>query len=180
MHDGADTARQGWEMQFGLAGLIGQHFRKMVGRKSYAALESRAKETRATGGKAGKITGALPYGYHKDGRIDESKAAIVREIFEEYANGSTARAIAIDLNRRHIPAPSSREGWHSTGVRLILRNERCVGRVIWNQREWRKDPDSGARIAFSVRAANGSVTRIQASAAWAIRCGRKRSSARST
>src|SRR5262249_27117837 len=71
IHDGADTARDGWEMQFGLAGLIGQHFRKMVSRKSYAALETRAKARQPTGGHA--------YGY-RNGSIDEREAAIVREI----------------------------------------------------------------------------------------------------
>jgi DNA invertase Pin-like site-specific DNA recombinase len=135
VHDGADTAREGWEMQFGLAGLIGQHFRKMVARKTHAALETRAKLRQATGGRA--------FGF-RNGGIDEREAAVVKEIFEEFAHGATARAIAIDLNRRGIPAPRSREGWHSTGVRVILRNPRYVGRVIWNQRRWVKDPDSGA------------------------------------
>jgi site-specific DNA recombinase len=136
VHDGADTARDGWEMQFGLAGLIGQHFRKMIGRKSYAALETRAKAHKPTGGRA--------FGY-RDGKVDEREAAIVREIFEEYSHGRSHRELAIDLNRRHISAPRSREGWRSTGVRVILRNERYRGSIHWNVGEWRKDPDTGAR-----------------------------------
>jgi len=108
----------------------------MVGRKAYAALETRAKTKQPTGGRA--------YGY-RDGKIDEKEAAIVREIFEEYVHGASHRIIAIDLNRRHIPAPRSRDGWRSTGIRVILKNERYRGRIHWNLSEWRKDPDSGTR-----------------------------------
>src|SRR5262249_59504076 len=104
--------------------------------RTQAELGLGARARRAPGG------GADVYG---DGGIDEGEAAIVPDIFREFANGGKAASIAMDLNRRHIAAPRSREGWHSTGVRVILRNERYIGRMTWNQREWRKDPDSGAR-----------------------------------
>ncbi len=136
VQDGYDSVRRGHKLQAGLSGIIGEAFREMVKDRTYAALESRAKENKPTGGRA--------YGY-RDGRVDEREAAIVREIFEEFSHGATHRAIAIDLNRRHVPAPRSHEGWHATGVRVILRNERYIGRVHWNQSEWRKDPDTGAR-----------------------------------
>jgi len=47
-------------------------FREMVKDRTYAALESRAKEGKATGGRA--------YGY-RDGAVDKGEAYMVREIF---------------------------------------------------------------------------------------------------
>jgi site-specific DNA recombinase len=136
VQDSFDSDAGTADMQAGLSGIMSVEFRRMIKARTHAALESRAKAEKPTGGRA--------YGY-RDGAIDEREAAIVREIFEEYAIGGTHRTIAIDLNRRHVPAPRSREGWHATGVRVILRNERYIGRVHWNQSEWRKDPDTGAR-----------------------------------
>jgi site-specific DNA recombinase len=39
---GADTSKDGWELYFGLSGLMGQQFRKMTAKKTHTALESRA------------------------------------------------------------------------------------------------------------------------------------------
>jgi site-specific DNA recombinase len=136
VQDQFDSSTVVSDLQASMSGAMSIEFRRMVKLRTYAALESRAKDKRPTGGRA--------YGY-RDGAIDERAAAIVREIFEEFGHGATHRTIAIDLNRRHVPAPRSREGWRSTGVRVILRNERYRGLVHWNQSEWRKDPDSGAR-----------------------------------
>jgi hypothetical protein len=60
-----------------------------------------------------------------------------------FANGATARTIAIDLNRRGIPGPRSRHGWRATGIRYLLKNVRYRGEVVWNRLHWQKDPDSG-------------------------------------
>jgi site-specific DNA recombinase len=40
------------------------------------------------------------------------------------------------------------EKWTGSGIRAILLNDRYRGRVVWNRTEWRKDPDSGKRIAI--------------------------------
>lgn len=58
--------------------------------------------------KAGRYTGTKPYGYIYDLTEhqlipDEEASTVVREIFERYAHGETASAIARDLNERGIP-----------------------------------------------------------------------------
>ncbi|HUN74406.1 MAG TPA: recombinase family protein [Steroidobacteraceae bacterium] len=144
VQDGYDSARRGHKLQAGLSGIIGEAFREMVKDRTYAALESRAKDRRPTGGRA--------YGY-RDGKIDETEARIVLEIFSRFADGASCRAIAAELNGRRIPSPGSTwkrterraQGWMGSGVRVILRNERYRGVVNWNTSEWRKDPDSGKR-----------------------------------
>jgi site-specific DNA recombinase len=144
VQDGYDSARRGHKLQAGLSGIIGEAFREMVKDRTYAALESRAKDHKPTGGRA--------YGY-RDGNVDRGEAFIVREIFGKFADGASTKAIAGELNRRNIPSPGSSwkrterraSGWMGSGVRVILRNERYRGVVHWNTSEWRKDPDTGKR-----------------------------------
>src|SRR5258708_4972456 len=145
VQDGYDSGRRGHKLQAGLSGIIGEAFREMIKDRTYSALESRAKEQRPTGGRA--------YGYRQGG-INEVEAGIVREIFERFADGASTRSIAQELNSRGVPSPGSSwertkrraAGWMGSGVRVITRNPRYAGRIIWNQSEWRKDPDTGKRL----------------------------------
>lgn len=98
VQDGYDSARRGHKLQAGLSGIIGEAFREMVKDRTYAALESRAKAGRPTGGRA--------YGY-RDGKIDRGEAFIVLEIFGRFADGMSPRSIAADLNARRIPSPGA-------------------------------------------------------------------------
>jgi len=78
---------------------------------------------------------------------------MVREIFGRFADGASCRTIAADLNaRRNPPSGSSWKrterraaGWMGSGIRGMLRNERCRAVVHWNTSEWRKDPDTDKR-----------------------------------
>lgn len=134
VQDGYDSSRRGHKLQAGLSGIIGEAFREMVKDRTYAALESRAKEKKPTGGRA--------YGY-RNGKIDKGEAYIVKEIFGRFADGASCRTIASDLNVRRIPSPGSSwkrstrrgSGWMGSGVRVILRNERYRGVVCWNASE---------------------------------------------
>jgi site-specific DNA recombinase len=62
VQDGYDSARKGHKLQAGLSGIIGEAFREMVKDRTYAALESRAKDRRPTGGRA--------YGYRDGPRLE--------------------------------------------------------------------------------------------------------------
>jgi site-specific DNA recombinase len=153
VQDGYDSARRGHKLQAGLSGIIGEAFREMVKDRTYAALETRAKTRRPTGGRA--------YGYIAASRsasgemeVNEQEAQIVREIFQRYADGESCFAIAADLNARRVPSPGSSwnrtkrraKGWMGSAIRGMLRNPLYKGEVIWNASEWRKDPDSGKRV----------------------------------
>src|SRR5688500_18611518 len=72
VQDGYDSARDGHKLQAGLSGIMGEAFREMVRDRTHAALETRAKERRPTGGKC--------YGYRQNA-VYEPEAAIVREVF---------------------------------------------------------------------------------------------------
>lgn len=133
------------DLQASMSGAMSIEFRRMVKARTHAALETRAKERRPTGGKC--------YGYDSKGVVIEAQAVIVREIFERHANGASCITIAEELNNRGVPSPGStwkREtrrwgGWLESAVRVIVLNERYRGVVHWNVCEWRKDPDTGKR-----------------------------------
>jgi site-specific DNA recombinase len=134
---GADTARDGWELYFGLSGLMGQQFRKMTSKKTHTALESRAKVGRPTGGRC--------FGYTSKNELVETEAPIVTEIFERFAGGESMRAIAQDLTARGVPTPR-RGRWYVSAIHALLHNERYLGKLVWNRTAWRKDPDTGKRL----------------------------------
>lgn len=116
----------------------------------------------------GKAAGGIAYGYRAkqayDERgdripglreIDEAEAQIIRWIFAEYAKGRSPKEIAVELNSR-IPAVAGPRGvkWRDTAIRGhvsrgtgILNNVLYIGRVVWNRREDRKNPDTEKRVA---------------------------------
>ena len=86
-------------------------------------------------------------------RIEPAEAAVVRRIFQEYAAGRSAKAIAQALNREEIAGPHG-GGWGPSTVAGnaargsgILNNELYVGRLVWNRLRYVKDPtpESGSR-----------------------------------
>lgn len=144
VQDQFDSSTGFSDLQASMSGAMSIEFRRMIKARTHAALETRARDKRATGGRA--------YGY-RDGKVDEDEAAIVREIFSRFADGASCKTIAVELNRRGVPSPGSSwnrgerrcSGWMGSGIRVILRNERYCGVVHWNTSEWLKDPDSGLR-----------------------------------
>lgn len=106
----------------------------------------------------GMSAGGRSYGYRTEdagsGRrlvIDDAEAERVRWIFERYAEGWSPVSIAHELNRQGVPAPrggtwavSAIHGSAARGLGL-LNNAMYAGRVIWNRRQWLKDPETGAR-----------------------------------
>lgn len=108
VQDGYDSARRGHKLQAGLSGILGEAFREMVRDRTYAALESRAKADRPTGGRV--------YGY-RDSKIDRGEAFMVLEIFSKFADGISPRSIAADLNERRIPSPGA--SWKRTQRRAV-------------------------------------------------------------
>ena len=85
--------------------------------------------------------------------IDPTQSAIVRRIFEEYADGLAPRKIAARLN--HEAAPSPRGGqWNASTINGnrqrrngVLNNELYIGRITYNRQRFVKDPETGKRIA---------------------------------
>src|SRR5437016_2996380 len=144
--DGFDSESPQARMQAGLSGLMSDELRAGIRARTHSALQMRATMGHPTGGKL--------YGFDSAGRVIETEAVIVREIFARFAAGEFMKAIARDLNVRKIPSPGfawqrsvrRRDGcWLISTLNPLLRNERYMGRVVWNRSTWVKDPDSGRR-----------------------------------
>lgn len=152
--DGVDTGRKGHKLEVSMRGMIGELYLDELAEKTHRGLTGRAL--------AGASAGGLPYGYRKGDKpgarvVDPQQAAVVRRIFAEYLEGSTARAIAAGLNRDGVPSARQRERGPSTWTMSaihgdlkrgigILANPIYVGRQVWNRSHWVKHPDTGRRI----------------------------------
>jgi site-specific DNA recombinase len=146
------------ELHVGLKGTMNALFLKDLALKTHRGIEGRVRQGKSGGGKA--------YGYRAvqrsaedgtalrgDREIVEAEALIVRRIFAEFAAGKSPRAIARDLNRENVKGPSGKS-WRDTTIRGhatrrtgILRNDLYVGRLLWNKQSYRRNPDTGRRIA---------------------------------
>ena len=144
--DGFDSNSGTARMQAGLSGIMSEEFRASIAARTHSALDMRARDGRATGGKC--------YGFDRGGGIVEAEAEVVREIFRRVAAGEAQKAIAGDLNARGVPAPGASwsrrvrraDGvWMAPTLNAMLANERYAGRVVWNRSAWRRNPDSGVR-----------------------------------
>ena len=84
------------------------------------------------------------------------QAALIREIYRRFARGESPARIASDLNARGVPGPGRKRGRPSTwsvsalygtprSYTGILNNQLYVGQLVWNRREWVRDPDVPTR-----------------------------------
>jgi len=112
----------------------------------------------------GLHTGGRCYGYStietEGGKrvvVNEGEAVIVRRVFQMSAEGYSLKMIAKRLNAEGISAPRPRKdrvaqygaprGWCPTAIREMLRNERYIGRIVWNRPQFVKVPGTNRRVA---------------------------------
>ncbi len=146
------------ELHVGLKGTMGALYLKDQADKTRRGLRGRVE--------AGKSGGGKCYGYDilrqmdefgnpitGERKINHYQASIITRIFNAYAEGQSPRAIASNLNKESIHAPSGKDWGASTihGNRQrgtgILNNDLYIGRLVWNRQRYLKDPDTGKRIS---------------------------------
>lgn len=151
------------ELHIGFKGTMGALYLKDLADKTRRGLRGRVEAGRSGGGNS--------YGYdvvkkfteagepeRGERRINETEAAIVRHVFNEYASGKSPKAIAHALNKRKIPGPSGSKrgmgGWGPSTINGnwrrgtgILNNELYIGRLVWNRLAYVKNPDTGRRVS---------------------------------
>ncbi len=140
--DGLDTGAAGWQLRFGLSGLIAAEFIR----------ETRHRVMRGMVGQLarGFMIAAAPFGYaieRAESPVDaecgtnwvvvEEQAIWVREIFALRRRGTALGGIARVLNQAGVPCPRpSRTGglryWRPATVRQLLRNTIYRGVFVWN------------------------------------------------
>lgn len=144
-------------LHIGLKGTMNALFLKDLADKTRRGLRGRVE--------AGKSGGGKSYGYDVvrkfdgngepikgDREINLDQAAIINQIFRDYAAGISPKAIAKSLNESGVPGPSGK-GWTQSTINGnrdrgtgILNNELYIGRLVWNRQRFIKDPDTGKRV----------------------------------
>ena len=139
--EGIDSSNENDDMIIGFKQLVNDFYAKDIGKKVRAGIRQKQK----TG-----MPVNLPMGYYKDkftGEIlvDETAAAIVKEIFEKFFEGYGLSTIAKEFNRRGIKSPeyfSHRKVgaqrtqmckkflWVQTTVKRIIQNEANTGTLV--------------------------------------------------
>ncbi|HRN70161.1 MAG TPA: recombinase family protein, partial [Candidatus Woesebacteria bacterium] len=95
--------------------------------------------------KSGKIPNNVPYGYyihrsfddkgkvHREIKVNEDQAKIVRSIFDEYIKGKGALNIAFSLTQKGVKPPRG-QYWRAQAIKYILQNQTYTGKVLWGWR----------------------------------------------
>lgn len=161
--EGYDTTNKGHKIHAGMRGIMNEMYIDDVRDKTHRGLTGKVLDGFSSGGRCyGYKSLPIEHDIKKDehGRpliiaskraIDEEEAKWVRRIFEWFGDGRSARWIAGELNRLCIA--SSRGGtWSASAIHGVaakqtgmLNNPTYIGKVVWNRRQWLKDPESGKR-----------------------------------
>ena len=139
-----------------LRGQIGQKQRGfVVGEATYGYRSVAVGEVRMD--KKGR---PRPQGYKMT--VDPREAAVILRVFKEFAAGRSESQIVKRLNAEGVPGRRRRKkGWSPATVHRLLRNEKYIGRWIWNRSETRRDPRTGRRRQFPKRESEWFITEDQ-------------------
>ena len=144
------------DVKFAVAGMLGSLFLSQLRQKVHRGLSAAVL--------AGRFAGGRAYGYRKVTGFDDrdrpltglleiapEEAEQVRQIFQWFASGLSSIQIAKRLNLSGVPGPRGGQ-WNASTIRGdpaklvgILNNPLYRGELVWNRREWRKNPDSDRR-----------------------------------
>ncbi|HYF53368.1 MAG TPA: recombinase family protein, partial [Salinarimonas sp.] len=140
-------------MHIGMLGTMAQVFLSDLREKTKRGQLGRVLKGRAASGIAYGYRTVEDNGERGGRRIEPGEAAVVRRIFELFANGVSPRAIAHRLNQDGVPGPEGRP-WGDTTIRGqrergtgVLNNESYIGQLVWNRCSYVKDPRTGKRVA---------------------------------
>ena len=123
-----DTGSPAGRMMLQMLGVFAEFEHATIVDRVTAGLERRVREGRW-------MSGRTPYGYARANGLlvpDPVKAAIVRRIFQLYAEGKLGTtAIARTLEAEGAPAPR-KQGWSPNALQLIIANPAYRGLVRWD------------------------------------------------
>ncbi len=146
------------ELHVGLKGTMNALFLKDLAAKTHRGLRGRVEKGRSGGG--------LCYGYNVvttfdaagepvrgERTINDAEANVVRRVFQDFASGVSPRTIARRLNAEKFSCPSGKL-WTDSTIRGqvkrgtgLINNELYIGRLVWNQLRYVKNPETGKRVS---------------------------------
>ena len=148
--DGYDTVTKGRKVMRIARGLVNELYLDDLREKTHRGLAGQFDRGFHAGGRSFGYS-TVADGESKRLVIHAAEAETVRWVFKAYVEGWSPVSIVHELNRRGVPSPrggtwavSAVHGSAARGLGL-LNNELYVGRVLWNRRQWLKDPETGKR-----------------------------------
>jgi len=118
-------------------------YRRAIAAKTTEAMLRKAQQGYVTGGKVFGYENARLNG-HVERTVNSSQAAVIKEIYQRYADGEGFKQIAHSLNARKLPSPRPQRGrpagWDPGTVRAVLKRSLYRGVVIYNRTK-KRDPD---------------------------------------
>jgi site-specific DNA recombinase len=154
-----DTRRPENKILLSVNGAMAEAYRDEIARRVHRGLEGLARAGKPTGGKAYGYVAARDSGTGCI-EVNETEAAIIRRIFEMYANGTSPRTIAATLNSEGIPSPGAswnrtvrrNAGWLASAIHGdvnrgtgILNNRRYAGVVVWGRSRWQRGASDSSK-----------------------------------
>lgn len=103
----------------------------------------RVKDAKKEAARQGRhIGGPAPIGYqyvegNKIPQVDELRAQMVRNIFQQYNAGESFESIASILNANKIPPPGVAELWRRTTVRQLVKNPFYAGYIVHRGKKYK-------------------------------------------
>jgi len=151
--DGIDTGDDTTKVSVTVKSLVNELYLDDLRKTTKRGLDGRFLKGYATGGRtygyrsepvfeAGRSVShgqLVPIGYRM--LIDESEAAVVRQIFQLFRKGLAEKAIAKRLNTQ-----VTGRSWRPNTIYLMLQNSKYIGHLYFNRRDWRKHPETGRRV----------------------------------
>lgn len=142
--DGIDTNRPGWQLEFGMSGLIAAHFIRETAHRVVRGMQGQLER--------GFMIAKPPFGYriaHVDSQTDNGRsrgtsweivpeqAELVQRMYAWRYAGKGLGAIAEALNREKVESPrppvkGRQRYWRAATVRQLLQNPIYRGVFVWN------------------------------------------------
>ena len=156
--DGTDSASASSSLFLGMKGLMNQEYREELGGRTRRGLQGVATEGLHTGGRCfGYKNVSIDKGAGNSKRnpsklvIDPEQAAVVKRIFQMYADGASLKRIAKKLNGEKVLSPKPtlgriQQSWCPSSIRVILHNERYRGVVVFGKTRKLLNPMTERRI----------------------------------
>lgn len=135
-----DTTTELGRMIFAILATFADFERATIRNRLFSGKVERARQGRNPGIR-------LPFGYRRGDRpgeilVDPGQAAVVRRIFQSYAAGMGAQAIAAALNADGLTGYFGRP-WSKGTIQKMLRNEAYTGRQIYGRSTANRQRDAG-------------------------------------
>ncbi|HVW30431.1 MAG TPA: recombinase family protein [Polyangiaceae bacterium] len=153
--DGLDTREEHAKVAYQFRGIINELYLTDLKKKTHRGQMGQVLRGFSVGSR-GYGYASVPEGeskYDKKGRlradgfklvIVPEEARIVQRIFRAFIDGKAVTKIAKELNDERVPTKVRlKGGWNVSTVSRILKDEKYIGRFVWNRTTTVKEPLSG-------------------------------------